>query len=93
MSELTREQKRKLYRQLLGLFILSFLMSNGPGLYLVNRPVLVAGVPLLYLWGLAWAVVQIWIIVYAYFKLWRFELDVEITPLEDEAAGRKGAAR
>lgn len=93
MREPNQEQKKKLFRKLLWLFIVAFLMSNGPGLYLVNSPLLVAGVPILYLWGLAWAIIQIWIIVYAYFKLWRFELDVEITPLEEEAGGGKEAGR
>ena len=93
MQEMTREQKKRLYRKLLWLFVAAFLMSNGPGLYLVNRPVLVAGIPILYLWGLLWAVVQIWIILYAYQKLWRYELEVDITPLSRESSSGKGAAK
>jgi hypothetical protein len=80
-------QKKRLFRRLVLLFTVSFLMSNGPGLYLVNKPVLVAGIPLLYLWGLGWATVQILIILYAYFKLWRDEKDEEITPAGKTRAG------
>ncbi|MEA1996735.1 MAG: hypothetical protein U9N45_03820 [Gemmatimonadota bacterium] len=72
---MNEKQKKKLFRKLLYLFIFSFLMSNGPGLYLVNKPVLILGMPVLYLWGLCWAVVQIGIILYAYFKLWKEEIE------------------
>ena len=92
MREYTEQEKKKLYRKLLWLFIAAFLMSNGPGLYPVNLPLLVAGVPILYLWGMFWAIVQIWIIVYASQKLWSREKDVDITPLDEEtdAAGEVG---
>jgi len=93
MQEMTREQKKRLFRKLLWLFFGAFLMSNGPGLYLVNSPRLIAGIPILYLWGLFWAVVQILIIVYAYQKLWRYELEVEITGPDGETGVGKGAGR
>ncbi len=82
--------KKKLLNRLLLLFIFAFLMSNGPGLALVNHPTLVAGVPILYLWGLGWAVVQIAIIIYAYLKVWRHEVEPEESHL---AASRQEGKR
>ncbi len=93
MPQMDREEKKRKYRKLLWLFSLTFLLSNGPGLYLVNFPILWAGFPLLYLWGFFGAVAQIWIIIYGYLKLWRNEPDVDIVPLQDEAVAGKGAAR
>ncbi len=77
-----KAEKKKIFRRLLILFALSYLMSNGPGLMLVNKPVLVGGMALLYVWALFWAIVQIGIILYAYFKLWKDEPDEYI---EDSA--------
>lgn len=93
MPQIDKEQKKRLFRRLLWLFCLAFLLSNGPGLYLVNYPLLIGGIPILYLWGLFGAIVQIWIIIYAYLKLWRHEKEVDITPLQDELASGKGAGR
>ncbi|HUU27270.1 MAG TPA: hypothetical protein VM123_05620 [archaeon] len=73
--KMSEQQKKKLFKLLLFLYAFAFLMSNGPGVLLVNKPVLAAGIPLLYLWALGWAVIQIGLILYAYFKLWRHELD------------------
>ena len=84
---LTAEEKRKLFRKLLYLFIFAFLMSNGPGVLLVNKPLLLAGIPILYLWALGWATVQISLIIYAYYKLWRDETDDESTPGQSQPAG------
>ena len=84
---MNEQDKKRLFRKLLLLFAFAFLMSNGPGVHLVNKPVLVAGIPILYLWALCWAVVQIGIILYAYFKLWRHEVEEEIHPSETSAAG------
>ncbi|MBN2288515.1 MAG: hypothetical protein JXQ83_04225 [Candidatus Glassbacteria bacterium] len=75
MNDENRAKNKKLFRILLLLFAASYLMSNGPGVLLVNRPVLLAGIPLLYLWGLGWAVVQIGLILYAYFRIWRHEIE------------------
>ncbi len=72
---MTKAEKKKLFRRLLILFAISYLLSNGPGLLLVNKPVLVCGMALLYVWALFWGVVQIGIILYAYFKLWKDEAD------------------
>ena len=69
MDSANQAKNKKLFRILLLLFAASYLMSNGPGVLLVNRAVMVAGIPLLYLWGLGWAVVQIALILYAYFKI------------------------
>jgi hypothetical protein len=72
---MNKAEKKKTFRRLLILFAFSYLMSNGPGLMLVNKPVLVGGMALLYVWALFWAIVQIGIIMYAYFKLWKDEAD------------------
>lgn len=37
-------------RRLVGLFLLGLLLFNYPLLYLFNRPMLVAGIPILYLY-------------------------------------------
>lgn len=71
MEKLDKQAKKRLFRRLLLLFAFTYLMSNGPGILLVNKPVLIGGVALLYLWALFWGVVQIGIILYAYFKLWK----------------------
>ena len=47
------------------------LMGVGPGVLLVNRPVVFLGLPLLYVWGLFWYAVHIVIVVTAYLYLWR----------------------
>lgn len=84
---MNEQQKKSLFRKLLLAFAISFLMSNGPGVLLVNKPSLVAGIPLLYLWALGWGIVQIGIILYAYFKLWRHEVEEEIERTGENAAG------
>ena len=84
---MNEQQKKSLFRKLLLAFAVSFLMSNGPGVLLVNKPSLVAGMPLLYLWALGWGIVQIGIILYAYFKLWRHEVEEEIEGAGENAAG------
>lgn len=84
---MNEQQKKSLFRKLLLVFAISFLMSNGPGVLLVNRAALVAGIPLLYLWAFAWGIVQIGIILYAYFKLWRHEVEEEIEGAGEKAAG------
>jgi len=82
MNDENKAKNKRLLRILLLLFAASYLMSNGPGVLLVNKPVLVAGIPLLYLWGLGWAIVQIGLILYAYFKIWRHEIESDWTPPE-----------
>ena len=82
-----QQSKRSLFRKLLLLFALTYLLSNGPGLLLVNRPLLVLGMPLLYLWALFWGVVQIGIILYAYKRLWKE--DAEDYKSESEPSARE----
>ena len=82
MNYQNQAKNKRLFRILLLIFATSYLMSNGPGVLLVNKPVLVAGIPLLYLWALGWAVVQIGLILYAYFKIWRHEIESELTTPE-----------
>ncbi|OGG06280.1 MAG: hypothetical protein A3F83_17070 [Candidatus Glassbacteria bacterium RIFCSPLOWO2_12_FULL_58_11] len=83
-------RKKALFRKLLLAFAVSFLLSNGPGLLLVNKPLLIAGMPLLYLWAAGWAAIQIGIILYAYFKLWRDEVEEEF---ETAGPDRSGEAK
>ncbi len=85
MNNANQAKNKKLLRILLLLFAASYLMSNGPGVLLVNRPAMVAGIPLLYLWGLGWAIVQIGLILYAYFKIWRHEVESEVLPPESSS--------
>ena len=84
---MNEQQKNSLFKKLLMAFAISFLMSNGPGVLLVNKPSLVAGMPLLYLWALAWGIIQIGIILYAYFKLWRHEVEEDIQEAQEKTAG------
>ena len=78
MNDRNQAKNKRLFRILLLIFAASYLMSNGPGVLLVNKPVMVAGIPLLYLWALGWATVQIGLILYAYFKIWRHEIEPEL---------------
>ena len=86
-----KEAKNKLFRRLLWLFAISYLLSNGPGLLLVNKPVLVGGMALLYVWALFWGIVQIGIILYAYFKLWKHEADEYVQAPPTAAGSGEGA--
>ena len=81
------QRKKALFKKLLLAYIVSYLLSNGPGLLLVNKPLLIAGIPLLYLWALGWATVQIGLIIYAYYKLWRDETDEGSAPGQNQPAG------
>ena len=51
-------------------FGIALLMGPGPGLELVNRPQAILGVPAIYAWGLLWYVVEVGVVVVAYFFLW-----------------------
>ena len=86
-----KQAKKKLFHRLLWLFAISYLLSNGPGLLLVNKPVLVGGMALLYVWALFWGIVQIGIILYAYFKLWKEEADEYEQSPPVNAGGGEGA--
>jgi len=46
------------------IFIVIFLIFAGPGLLLVNKPILVGGLPLLYIWALLHFVIQIMFLYY-----------------------------
>lgn len=70
--------KRQLGWGLAGLFVLALVMGPGPGLYLVNpdpndpesvRTML--GLPIIYAWGLVWFAVQAFVLIVAYFTVWR----------------------
>ena len=51
-------------------YVIAYLFSNGPGILLINRAVLVWGVPPLYLWAVFWGTVQVGILIAAYFLVW-----------------------
>jgi hypothetical protein len=63
-------------------YILAFLLSNGPGILLVNRAELVFGFPPLYLWAVFWGAVQVSILIAAGFLVWSVD---EMEPKEDKA--------
>lgn len=54
-------------------FVVSLLMGVGPGVWLVNHPGDVFGLPPLYAWGILWYLVQVAIAVAAYAFLWRHD--------------------
>ncbi|HIG54851.1 MAG TPA: hypothetical protein EYG11_16330 [Candidatus Latescibacteria bacterium] len=67
---------------LIFLFLLAVFMGAGPGLYLINpdpldpkADFLAFGLPVIYVWGLCWYVVQFAVILYAYKHLWRADDD------------------
>ena len=66
-----RTGKMPLGRLLLIIYAVSLLFSNGPGVLLINRPVLLLGLPLIYIWAIFWWLVQMSIVLTAYFKVWK----------------------
>jgi hypothetical protein len=52
-------------------FVLSMVLGTGPGVLLVNRPEAIGGVPLVYAWGTLWYVVQVVVVLIAYFTIWK----------------------
>lgn len=58
---------------LAAVFGVALFMGPGPGLALVNRPEPMFGVPAIYAWGLLWYVVEVGVVVVAYFFLWSRE--------------------
>ncbi|MDA0334599.1 MAG: hypothetical protein O2782_05495 [bacterium] len=62
---------------LIGLFLLAIVMGAGPGIHLVNPDAAdpaatftTFGLPTIYVWGLLWYVVQLGVILVAYFRFW-----------------------
>ena len=63
---------------LTAVFALAMVMGPGPGLALINPDITdpsarytIAGVPVIYAWGVFWYGVQVAVIVTAYCTLWR----------------------
>lgn len=52
------------------LFVVAMVAATGPGVLLVNRPVMLFGIPLVYAWAIGWYFVIVAIALTAYFKLW-----------------------
>ena len=69
--------KSKLGLILTWVFVVALVMGPGPGLVLANRPTTIFGIPALYFWGLLWYVVEVSVVVIAFFCVW---------PKEDLAA-------
>ncbi|MFT5525830.1 MAG: hypothetical protein ACI9G1_006063 [Pirellulaceae bacterium] len=66
------ESRRKRLGWILAIaFVIAILMGPGPGMLLVNRPTAHFGLPDLYVWGLFWYVVEVGIVVLAYFFVWQ----------------------
>jgi len=70
--------RKKLARLLTVLFLFSMFMGSGPGLRLINPDsadpnavFTIMGLPTIYVWGLLWYVVQLMVILIAYFKIWK----------------------
>ncbi len=67
------KNRKRLGWLLTGIFVLAMLMGPGPGLLLfANRPVpSLGGLPLLYVWGIGWFFVQVFVVLTAYLFVWR----------------------
>ena len=63
--------RKRLGWLLSGVFVFAMTMATGPGVLLVNRPVMLAGVPLIYLWSVLWYFVLAGVVVAAYWFVWR----------------------
>lgn len=64
------------------LFALAMIMGAGPGMELINKPEPLFGLPALYVWGLAWYGVQVFVVVAAFLFVWRDEED-EVAPADE----------
>lgn len=78
MKQTGSQPRRRLAIVLTALFALAMVMGPGPGLLLVNPDIhdpsaryTIAGVPIIYAWGVFWYAVQVAVIVTAYLTLWR----------------------
>lgn len=78
MNTVPTRRRRRLAWALSITFLLAMVMGPGPGLYLVNpapdaprESYLLWGMPIVYVWGLFWYVVQVVVIVTAYICIWR----------------------
>lgn len=52
------------------MFVFAMLMATGPGVLLANHPVIVLGLPLLYLWAIVWYLVIVIVSLVAYALIW-----------------------
>ena len=73
-------KKKRLALVLSIAMVFVMLMGPGPGLRLVNPDIentsasfTVAGIPVIYVWGLFWFVIQVTIILTAYYTVWNEE--------------------
>ena len=57
------------------IFFLTMFMATGPGVLLVNRPTTALGLPLLYVWGLSWYLVQVVCVLWAAKAIWARDED------------------
>ncbi|MDZ4702029.1 MAG: hypothetical protein SH809_20125 [Rhodothermales bacterium] len=79
------ESTRRLGLVLTVAMVIAMLMGPGPGLRLVNPDIsdpdavyVVAGMPIVYVWGVCWFAVQVAIVLVAYLKIWRVEDSLDV---------------
>ena len=71
MSRVASDNRNKTLSIILGIFFaLSMILGTGPGVLLVNRPETFWGIPLVYAWGIFWYLVQVIVVLIAYFTVW-----------------------
>jgi membrane protein implicated in regulation of membrane protease activity len=81
--------RRPLSWILAALFALSMVMGTGPGVLLVNRPDALFGVPLIFAWGIFWYLVQVAIVLVAYFAIWKSAGDPDGRPSSETKKGSR----
>ena len=72
--------RKRLGWVLASLFALAMIMATGPGVLLVNRPVMLFGMPLIYLWAVLWYLVIAVVVLAAYCFVWRADPRDRDTP-------------
>lgn len=72
-------RRKTIGRWLTVAFVVAILLGPGPGLLLVNKANSRFGLPDLYVWGLLWFVVEVAIVVLAYFFVWTDDTESDST--------------
>ena len=54
-------------------FLGTLILSVGPGVELINTPEAIFHFPRVYVWGVLWYVLQVIIVLIAYFFVWKDE--------------------
>lgn len=76
-------KKKRLAVYLSVAMVFTMLMGPGPGLRLINPDIdsaspsfTVVGIPIIYVWGLFWFVIQVAITIVAYYTVWNEQDEV-----------------